>query len=86
MFTILLKKVNGNAYQRYFKSFDSAKKVMDEEVSRWISEGAEPLMKIDRMNIEKGFYEYEANLKLIEDGKTYNVSFALLDGYFQDED
>lgn len=91
MFTILLKRVQSKRFgkiesNRYFKNWDNAKAVMDEEVDSWINEGAKVTTNIDRMNIEKGFYEYEKILKPRENEPITEVSYALIDGYFQDED
>ena len=90
MFTILLKKVESKefgkiGYNRYFKSWSKAKEVMDEEVNNHINSGAIIKRSLDRMNVAKGFYEYEKILKPREDETITEVSYALIDGYFQDE-
>lgn len=90
MFTILLKKVESKEfgkieYNRYFKSWSKAKEVMDEEVNNHINSGATIKRSLDRMNVAKGFYEYEKILKPREDETITEVSYALIDGYFQDE-
>jgi hypothetical protein len=90
MFTILLKRVQSKEFgkiefNRYFKSWSKAKKVMDEEVNNRINSGATIKRSLDRMNIEKGFYEYEVILKPRENEPITEVSYALIDGYFQDE-
>ena len=90
MFTILLKRVQSKEFgkiefNRYFKDWDNAREVMDEEVARWINEGAKITTSLDRMNVAKGFYEYQKILKPREDEPITEVSYALIDGYFQDE-
>ena len=90
MFTILLKRVQSKQfgrieYNRYFKDWDNAREVMDEEVARWINEGAKITTNIDRMNVAKGFYAYEKILKPRENEPITEVAYALIDGYFQDE-
>ena len=90
MFTILLKRVQSKEFgkiefNRYFKDWDNAREVMDEEVARWFNEGAKITTSLDRMNVAKGFYEYQKILKPREDEPITEVSYALIDGYFQDE-
>ena len=91
MFTILLKRVQSKQFgkiefNRYFKNWENAKAVMDEEVENWINDDATIKRNLDRMNVAKGFYEYEKILKPREDEDITEVSYALIDGYFQDED
>jgi len=89
MFTIFTKKTNSSKYgkhtfDRYYKSWKNAKDEMDNEVNQWLGMGATIVWEIDRMNAEKGFYEYQTDLRLEKDGEVYECSFALVDGYFQD--
>lgn len=78
-------KYGRNPWDRYFRSWDNAKKVMDEEVQEYTKKSGFTLVrKLDRMNVEKGFYEYEATLeKEYDEGKT-TLTFAIVGGYFCD--
>lgn len=74
-----------NKWDRYFHSWHNAKKVMDEEVEEYTKKSGFTLVrKLDRMNAEKGFYEYEATLeKEYSEGKA-TLTFAIVGGYFCD--
>lgn len=92
MFTILTKIVidnegNKNTFDRYFHDWNNAQEVMDKEVNQHIKEGATLLKSVDRMNVAKGFYEYEKILeKKYENGEVFNFTYALIDAYFADEE
>lgn len=82
MFVIYTKSVGGRKHDRYFKSWENAKKelltdlkCMKEQLS-W-----KQTRKLDRMNEDKGFYEFEYNL-ITEEGE--KVVLALIDSYFED--
>ena len=78
-------KYGRNSWDRYFHSWDNAKKVMDGEVQEYTKKNGFTLVrKLDRMNVEKGFYEYEATLeKEYSEGKA-TLTFAIVGGYFCD--
>ena len=83
MFTIYRKNVCGRVHDRYFKNYDKAKAKLKQDVQRMRDIcHAEVTERIDRMNVEKGFYEYEVRMAL-PDGET--ASLAIVDGYFEDE-
>ena len=91
MFTIYLKEVKSpkwakSRFDRYYQSWDNAKAQMDKEVQEWLDDGAKLVRSIDRMNVAKGFYVYQKELEKVNaSGEKLEATFALVDGYFQDE-
>ncbi len=84
MFTILVKRVGNRRFDRYYKNWENAEKAMEyEEVADFLNSGYMIKNRIDRMNNEKGFYEYEVTLTKENEEE---VSLALIDGYFMDEE
>lgn len=87
MFAIYRKNVGGRIHDRYFKDYDKAKAELKREVDGVVAWAKEVLNydikveTIDRMNVEKGFYEYEMRWTNME-GEA--VSHAIVDGYFED--
>jgi len=78
-------KYGRNSWDRYFRSWDNAKKIMDEEVHEYTEKrGFTLVRKLDRMNVEKGFYEYEATLEKEYSEDKATLTFAIVDGYFCD--
>lgn len=82
MFAIYRKNVGGRVHDRYFKNYDKAKSELLADVERMKSYGVTEWETIDRMNTDKGFYEYEWRAKNF-DGE--QVSLAIVDGYFEDK-
>lgn len=83
MFAIYRKNVGGRITDRYFKNYDKAKVELKADVERMRDTcHAKITERIDRMNVDKGFYEYEVRMTLAN-GET--ASLAILDGYFEDE-
>lgn len=83
MFTILIKRVGNRRFDRYYKNWENAQNAMEyEEVADFLNSGYIIKNRIDRMNNEKGFYEYEVTLTKENEEE---VSLALIDGYFMDE-
>jgi len=83
MFAIYRKDVGGRVHDRYFKNYDKAKEELKADVERMRDIcGGKVTERIDRMNVDKGFWEYEVRLTL-ENGET--ASLAIVDGYFEDE-
>lgn len=83
MFAIYRKNVGGRVHDRYFKNYDAAKRELKADVERMRDVcGGKVTERIDRMNEDKGFYEYEVRMTL-ENGET--ASHAIVDGYFEDE-
>lgn len=87
MFAIYRKNVGGRIHDRYFKDYDKAKAELKRDVDAVVAWAKEHLNydikveTIDRMNVEKGFYEYEVRWTNME-GEA--VSHAIVDGYFED--
>lgn len=83
MFTILMKDVDGRKSYRYFREWMNAEKAMMKDIcavkklTQIVSEE-----HLDRMNIDKGFYEREETLVSCCSTRFH---YALLDGYFEDE-
>lgn len=83
MFAIYRKRVGGRGDDRYFMSYEKARTEIKADVERMRDIcGAKVTERIDRMNVEKGFWEYEVRMAL-PDGET--ASLAIVDGYFEDE-
>jgi hypothetical protein len=81
MFTIFRKRVGDIVFDRYYKKWGNAKDALEKEVADMLSVDCKITKRLDRMNHEKGFYEYEVCLK------TYlgeDACLALIDGYFID--
>lgn len=83
MFAIYRKNVGGRIHDRYFKDYDKAKVELKADVERMrdICDG-QVTERIDRMNEDKGFYEYEVRMTL-DNGET--ASLAIVDGIFEDK-
>ena len=83
MFAIYCKNVGGRIHDRYFKNYHKAKVELEADVERMCDIcHAKITERIDRMNVAKGFYEYEVRMTL-DNGET--ASLAIVDGYFEDE-
>lgn len=81
MFTIFRKTVNGRYHDRFFRSWENAKCALIDEVDEFVSRyGWEIIRKIDKMNIEKGFYDFQYDIR--KGGM--KATLSLLDGYFID--
>lgn len=82
MFVIYTKSVGGRKHDRYFKSWENAKKELLTDLKCMTEQlGWKQTRKLDRMNEDKGFYEFEYNL-ITEEGE--KVVLALIDSYFED--
>lgn len=82
MFAIYRKNVGGRIHDRYFKDYDKAKAELNSDVDRMRDVcGGKVTERIDRMNRDKGFYEYEVRMTT---GDGEQASFAIIDGYFED--
>lgn len=91
MFTILSKtsksdEFGKNTFDRYYHSWDKAKEVLNKEVEELVKGGAKVVRSLDYFNAAKGFYVYQKDLKLKVKEFTMEFTFALVDGYFQDEE
>lgn len=89
MFYIYSKKnENTNStFDRYFKSFNSAKECMlgeIESLKKVYGAAARCVRNTDRMNTEKGFYEFEQVWEIETLNGKETMSFAIIDGYFED--
>jgi ACT domain-containing protein len=83
MFAIYRKNVGGRITDRYFKNYAAARRELHADVVRMCDVcHAKITERIDRMNVAKGFYEYEVRMTLAN-GET--ASLAIVDGYFEDE-
>lgn len=80
MFAIYRKNVGGRIHDRYFKDYDKAEAELKSDVERMLP-GGKVTERIDRMNHDKGFYEYEVRMTT---GDGEQASFAIIDGYFED--
>lgn len=83
MFAIYRKNVGGQVVDRYFKDYAAARRELHADVQRMRDIcGGKVTERIDRMNEDKGFWEYEVRMT-IEGGET--ATHAIIDGYFEDE-
>lgn len=90
MFTVLLKerfceKYGRNVFDRYFKVYKNAKELMEKEVNELVEHGAKIVRSLDYFDHTKGFYVYQKDLSIEKDGNIIKITYALLDGFFQDE-
>ena len=82
MFIELMYKVNGYNVPRYFKTWDNAKAELQGRLKGLTKDGyAIVTRKIDRMNTEKGFYEYQYDLTTTDGMK---IVMALIEHHFDD--
>ena len=83
MFAIYRKNVGGRITDRYFKNYDKAKVELKADVERMRDVcHAKVTERIDRMNADKGLWEYEVRMELPDGEK---VTHAIVDGHFEDE-
>lgn len=83
MFAIFRKTVGGRVHDRYFKNYAAARRELHADVQRLRDTCHGKVTKrIDRMNEDKGFYEYEVRMT-VDTGETATLS--IVDGYFEDE-
>lgn len=87
MFAIYRKNVGGRIHDRYFKSYEKAKEELlrDEERMCKLFAGEVTMRKrVDRMNQDKGFYEFEVRMTVNTGTICEQASLAIVDGYFED--
>ena len=83
MFAIYRKNVGGRITDRYFKNYDKAKAELKADVERMRDVcHAKVTERIDRMNVDKGLWEYEVRMELPDGEK---VTHAIVDEHFEDE-
>ena len=88
MFAIYRKNVGGRIHDRFFKDYQKARAAMKQDVDEIVVWAKEKLNydvqveTIDRMNEDKGFWEYEMRWTNMEGER---VSHAIIDGYFEDD-
>lgn len=79
------KRYGRNNHNRYFKDWANAQKEMDKQVETLVKDGARIVRTLDRMNVDKGFYEYQKDLQFKEEnGEVYEMSLSVYDAYFED--
>ena len=86
MFAIYRRNVGGRIVDRYFKDYQNARKAIAEDVKRTkelFEEGGLDVKfeTIDRMNVDKGFWEYEVRFTNMHGER---VSYAIVDGHYED--
>lgn len=83
MFTIILKDFNGRQTERYFKSWDKAKKEMDKDIEVCCKDLNGTICEtLDNFNSDKGVYIYEKTASFDNGEK---CTWALIEEYFEDE-
>ena len=61
MFAIFRKVIKGRQIDRYFKYWDNAREAMEKDIEQMSKMGlAQVNKRINKMNEDKGFYEYDA--------------------------
>lgn len=82
MFTIYSKSVGGRKHDRYFKSWENAKKELLTDL-KYLTEQLswKQTSKTDKFNADKGFYVFQYNL-ITNEGE--EVVMSLIDAYFED--
>lgn len=82
MFTIYSKSAGGRKHDRYFKSWENAKKELLTDL-KYLTEqlGWKQTSKTDKFNADKGFYVFQYNL-ITNEGE--EVVMSLIDTYFED--
>ena len=86
MFAIYRKNVGGRIHDRYFKDYDNARTELKRDVERMRDVcGGKVTERIDRMNEDKGFWEYEVRMRVNTGTIVEQASLAIIDGYFEDE-
>ena len=81
MFTIYRKDVGGRIFDRYFKSWDNAKALLEEEEKSLVEKGWEEINHVSYFNSCKGFYVFYYVLKTPEGEK---ATLTLIDAEFAD--
>ena len=83
MFAIYRKNVGGRILDRFFRDYDNARAELKRDVERMRDVcGGKVTERIDRMNEDKGFWEYEVRMTTDEGEQ---VSLSIIDGYFEDK-
>lgn len=86
MFAIYRKNIGGRIHDRYFRDYATAKMVLKQDVERMRDLcGAQVTERIDRMNEDKGFWEYEVRMIVDTGAICEQASLSIVDGYFEDE-
>ena len=86
MFAIYRKTVAGRVHDRYFVSNQLARRELNADVERMCDVcHAQVTERIDRMNEDKGFWEYEVRMRVNTGTIVEQASLAIVDGYFEDE-
>lgn len=81
MFTIYTSIVGGRRFDTYFRSWERAKEALEDDVRQHQKSGWVITRKLDCMNHEKGFYEYQYDFVTPDNEK---ATLALIDGHFSD--
>ena len=82
MFAVLIKDVDGRRFDRYFREFKNAERVMMDEVEDIIKHfGCKGRRSVDELNVAKGIYERDETV-VAENGESF--TWAVIGGYFQD--
>lgn len=81
MFTTYRKNVGGRVFDRYFKSWDNAKALLEEEEKSLEERGWERISHVSYFNSAKGFYVFYYTLKTPEGEK---ATLTLIDTEFSD--
>ena len=83
MFYILRKNFGDRITNRYFQSFETCKKELDEDVESCCKTLNGAIIRMfDYFNASKGIYTYEVIASFKESDET--CSWSIIDGYFED--
>ena len=81
MFTIYCYNVGGRKHDRYFRSWEKAKEMLQIELSGLLKSGWKEISHRDFFNSSKGFYIYDYILHTPE-GE--DAALSLIEGHFSD--
>ena len=82
MFTIYQTNIGGRVSRRYFRTWAAAKIAIDEEIQEYKKLNWAIIERSNRMNGDKGFYEYGVRGRTSE-GEEFSA--ALIEAYFEDK-
>ena len=80
-FTIYCKNIGGRKFNRYYQNWENAKKQLESDLSDLVNRGCKITSHRDRMNVAKGWYDYDYSL-VTDEGE--DAELSLVENYFAD--
>ena len=81
-FIIYCKNIGGRKFDRYYHKWENAKEMLMSDLNDLVNSGCKITSHRDRMNVAKGYYEFDYTL-ITDEGET--ACLTLMNGYFGDE-